>query len=132
MCSCLYCHYRPVICDRERTICQLSFIVNSIKELFSELSSTILLTAIRSRVNVRIVTDEIITIREAAALRNVTTSTIYQWMAQGRIKRHDIVTPLGKFCGVSRAEIVAYRPRSVGRPRIYPVTSGERECESCS
>jgi len=132
MCSCLCCRSRPVICDRERTICQPCFIVNGIQEIIHRLFPTILLTWIRLRVNVRIVTDEIITIREAAEMRGVTTSAVYQWIAQGRIQRHAIVTPLGSFCGVSRAEIVAYRPRSVGRPRIYPVTSGERECESCS
>lgn len=71
--------------------------------------------------------DEVITIREAARLRNLTTGAIYQWIANGSIKRHDIVTPLGTFAGVSRAEVLAYKPRSVGRPRVYPVTSGERE-----
>lgn len=69
------------------------------------------------------VSKEIVTIREAAKLRNVRTGTIYNWILRGHLQRHTITTPVGDFAGVDRDELIAYQPRRAGRPKLYDFPS---------
>lgn len=68
--------------------------------------------------------DRILTIREAALKRGVTAGAIYQWQRIGRLPRVWIETPVGNFVGVRESDLMAFEPRSVGRPPVYPKFAG--------
>lgn len=86
--------------------------------------STNILTISARWVTLSSVNDRILTIREAAELRGVTAGAVYQWQRTNGLPRVWIETPLGRFAGVRESDLLAFEPRSVGRPPVYPKVAG--------
>ena len=59
---------------------------------------------------------DLLTIRQAAELKNVAISTVYQWLRSGRLTPYSLSTVTGSYRAVSRAEIEQTPLLKRGRP----------------